>query len=355
MKSLHHAHSAKSAGDTEHTGDFNNHVAESIESLERAIDRGTNDDVAGSASDRGTDDDVAESASGCGTDDVAESASCHGTYDDAAESARDLATDDDVAESVSDRGTDDDAAESASNLDTDDDVAEGASDLATEGDVAESASDRLGSFQDLVRLLKNLNSNSPREPFGGRVFSVSPAQYRTFLKMELRGNPGPSDYSCGVVYYKKKSTYIHRHLSAFLSYLICEEAAKKWTSHAVVGPLIKVSCPFNAEVRDDYDSPTFDLAPDVAIFFGNDAHFGDMCPSLVAEIAYSHRFTREKLEERYCKYFEEKEGRVKIVICMDLYYGRGEDRAQKTADNLERSAISMWIRDKNGNIQTIMR
>lgn len=100
------------------------------------------------------------------------------------------------------------------------------------------------SFQILLRLLKNLNSSSPREPLGGQAFTVSPAQYRTLLKMELRGNPGPSDYSCGVVYYKKKTTYIHRHLSALLSYLICDEAGQKWTNHTVVAPPDKSSLPF---------------------------------------------------------------------------------------------------------------
>lgn len=60
-----------------------------------------------------------------------------------------------------------------------------------------------------------------------------------------------------------------------------------------------------------------------------------MCPALVIEIVCSHRFTREELEERYCKYFDEKERRVKVLICTDLYYARGEHRAQKTADNLD--------------------
>ncbi|KAK3364368.1 hypothetical protein B0T25DRAFT_587677 [Lasiosphaeria hispida] len=100
----------------------------------------------------------------------------------------------------------------------------------------------LGSFQDLLQLLEDLNENSPREPFAGMAFSVSPVQYLTLLQMESRGNPGPSDYSCGIL----------------------------------------------------------------------------------------------------------------VVICLDIYYARGVDRAKKTAEAPEHSAISMWVKDKDGNVQTVM-
>ncbi|KAK3346028.1 hypothetical protein B0T25DRAFT_592374 [Lasiosphaeria hispida] len=114
----------------------------------------------------------------------------------------------------------------------------------------------LGSFQDLLQLLEDLDENSSREPLAGMAFSVSPAQYLTLLQMEFRGNPGPSDYSCRILYYKKKTTHIHR--------------------------------------------------------------------------------------------------RLVVVICCDIHYARGVDRAKKTAEAPERSAISMWVKDKDGNVQTVM-
>jgi hypothetical protein len=79
---------------------------------------------------------------------------------------------------------------------------------------------------------------------------------------------------------------------------------------------------------------------------------GDRCPLLVVEIAYAHRFTKDELEARYKEYF--KEDLVKVVLCLDVFYARGPDRASKTASALDRSAISMWIRDENGDIQTVM-
>ncbi|EAQ85729.1 predicted protein [Chaetomium globosum CBS 148.51] len=97
----------------------------------------------------------------------------------------------------------------------------------------------LGSFEDLLQRLEDLDHDSPREPFGGMAFEVSPTQYLTLLQAEPRGDPDTSDYSCGVV-----------------------------------------------------------------------------------------------------------------VFCLDVFYACGLDGASKTASALDRSALSMWIRDKNGGIQT---
>ncbi|KAK0654951.1 hypothetical protein B0T16DRAFT_298694, partial [Cercophora newfieldiana] len=110
-----------------------------------------------------------------------------------------------------------------------------------------------GSFEDLVELLEELRHDSPREPLAGMAFTVLPAQYLRLLQMDLPCDVGASDYSANILYYKSKTSFIHRHL---------------------------------------------------------------------------------------------------VVVCLRLYYGRGVDRAKKTAEKLKHSAVSMWRMDKNGNIQT---
>ena len=94
----------------------------------------------------------------------------------------------------------------------------------------------LGSFEDLLQRLEDLNHDSPREPFGGMAFEVSPTQYLTLLQAEPRGDPDTSDYSCGVVYYKKKSTQIHLDLSDLFSDLIMNQTQEKWAGHDALPP-----------------------------------------------------------------------------------------------------------------------
>ncbi|KAK3296732.1 uncharacterized protein B0H64DRAFT_107491 [Chaetomium fimeti] len=210
----------------------------------------------------------------------------------------------------------------------------------------------LGSFEDLLQQLEELDDDSPREPFGGMAFKASPEQYLELLEMETRRDPGPSDYSCGVVYYKQKTSFIHRHLSVALTNMIAGQIRQKWTRRRALLLLFGSCYCARAEVRDDEESPTVYMAPDVAVLFRMFREPGDRCPPLVVEIAYAHRFTRDQLEARYKEYF--KEGRIQVVLCLDVFYARGPDRASKTASALDRSAISMWIRDGNGNIQTVM-
>ncbi|KAH6840650.1 hypothetical protein B0I37DRAFT_220112 [Chaetomium sp. MPI-CAGE-AT-0009] len=209
----------------------------------------------------------------------------------------------------------------------------------------------LGRFEDLLQKLKDLDHDSPREPFGGMAFEVSPTQYLEFLEMETRSDPGPFDYSCGVLYYKQKTSFIHRRLSNRLKELIWEEIDRKWTRDGTF-PSSKLWYCARAEVRNNQEFPTIDMAPDVAVVSSLFGKLQYRWPPLVAEIAYAHRFTRDKLEERYKEYF--KVGYVQIVLCLDVFYARDPDRASKTASALDRSAISMWIRDENGDIQTIM-
>jgi hypothetical protein len=210
----------------------------------------------------------------------------------------------------------------------------------------------LGSFEDLLQHLEDLDHDSPREPLRGMAFKASPAQYLTLLQMETRSDPGPSDYSCGVVNYKNKTTSIHLYLSQGLAELMVRQIAQKWAGHSALPPDFGTCFSSPTEVRDKLESPTVNMAPDVAIFSGMFGELGNRGPRLVVEIAYAHRFTRDKLEARYKEYF--RNDSVQVVLCLDLFYARGPDRASETASALDRSAISMWIRDENGDSQTVM-
>ncbi len=100
--------------------------------------------------------------------------------------------------------------------------------------------------------------------------------------------------------------------------------------------------------------------PEFLIGFGLDQHFGvnpgerrrwrtpdntilgkRMAPTLVVEVCYSHPSSRQDMEKRYLSYFSDFQ-HIKVVLCLDIYYDRGPNRAAKTSQHLNCSAISMW-------------
>lgn len=86
----------------------------------------------------------------------------------------------------------------------------------------------LGSFEDLLRLLEDLEPDAPREPLGGMAFKVSPEEYLELFEIGTLSDQGPSNYSCGVVYYKKKRNFINCELTNALAEMITREALQKW-------------------------------------------------------------------------------------------------------------------------------
>lgn len=94
------------------------------------------------------------------------------------------------------------------------------------------------------------------------------------------------------------------------------------------------------------------MISDLAVSSSMFGKLGNRGAHLVVEIAYGHPFTRDTLEARYKEYF--KEDRVQVVLCLDVLYACGPDCASKTASVLDCSAVSMWIRDENGDTQTVM-
>jgi len=222
---------------------------------------------------------------------------------------------------------------------------------------ASDASDAFGpgSFEDLVELLEELRHDSPREPLAGMAFTVSPAQYLTLLQMDLPCDVGASDYSCNILYYKSKTSFIHRLLVFFFARVLYDQMMNLSRKNITAKQLLGSAFPFPVEVRDDHGTPTVDLTPDVAVHFPK--HDTDLfrSPPLVVEVMYAHQFSPDEAEKRYQQYFRAHDRGVKVVVCLCLYYGRGDDRAKKTAEKLEHSAVSMWRMDKNGSIQTVMR
>ena len=211
-----------------------------------------------------------------------------------------------------------------------------------------------GSFQDLMELLEELDHDSPPEPLAGMAFFVSPAQYLTILQMELPC-PGPSDYSCNILYYKSRTSWIHRLLVLFLARTFHRHITGSWTKNAILKEFLDTAFVFPTEVRDADNTPTFDLTPDVALLLSKHDQDFSSSPPLVVEVMYAHQFSCEQAEERYQQYFRAKDRGVKVVICLRLYYARGIDRAKKTAEKLDRSSVSLWMMDKDGNVQTVMR
>jgi len=141
----------------------------------------------------------------------------------------------------------------------------------------------------------------------------------------------------------------------FLAHTFQRHIADRWAKNAAVNEWLGSAFVFSTEVRDDNNVPTFNLTPDVAILLPKDDHDHFSSPPLVVEVMYAHHFSFEQAEERYQQYFRAKDYGVKVVICLRLYYTRGIDQAKKTAEKLDRSSVSMWMMDKDGTIQTVMR
>lgn len=152
----------------------------------------------------------------------------------------------------------------------------------------------------------------PASPLVGMAFSVLPAQYLAFLEMKLPCDVITTDYSCGVLHFKKKKTsLIHNHLTNFFAGVLCGQVSEMWMKNAIIRQLVETFFCCRTEIRDSDLNPTVDMRPDVAVLFPGcvqSRDLGGLCARLVVEIMYAHHFTREQAEERYKKYFCEKSG-----------------------------------------------
>ncbi|KAK3363803.1 hypothetical protein B0T25DRAFT_597222 [Lasiosphaeria hispida] len=64
-------------------------------------------------------------------------------------------------------------------------------------------------------------------------------------------------------------------------------------------------------------------------------------PTLVGQVNYSHRFTREQLEAKYQAHLFQSDGKIRTVMYIDLYYAGTGQKMLQTAQDLDRSTISV--------------
>lgn len=97
--------------------------------------------------------------------------------------------------------------------------------------------------------MEELDHGSPREPLAGMAFFVSPTEYLTILQSELP-LPGPSDYSCNILYFKSKTSWIHSVLARFLAHTFHCHIEDAWMKNATVNKLLGSAFVFLTEVRE---------------------------------------------------------------------------------------------------------
>ena len=205
-----------------------------------------------------------------------------------------------------------------------------------------------GTLDELVNLLEEIDDpHTLSSQLQGRPFSMSMGEYLTFRDMERPEGLPRFDYANGFLLFKSESI-VHAMPVACLGVEIAR-GVHGW--QAALGPIVGFPFHLSVPVTDSLGAPTFILKPDVGLGFP-DLDSGAIYA--VVEVSYAHRLPRAELERRYQLHFQDHQGRVKVVICFDIYYGRGQDRLKQTAEHLDRSAISMWIMDKDGNIRTTM-
>ncbi len=115
----------------------------------------------------------------------------------------------------------------------------------------------------------------------------------------------------------------------------------------VINLATEIEYHFNTTRNGEKDK---DLTTDVAIYKLDDEHH----TLLALEVSYGNTGPRSDLKEQYQAYFARTEGKIRVVICTDVYYA-GRESYSATVENLHRSAISVWImKPGNKNPTTVM-
>lgn len=78
-----------------------------------------------------------------------------------------------------------------------------------------------------------------------------------------------------------------------------------------------------------------------------------LLPGYMGEVSYSRRFTRQQLEEKYHAYLTNPNNKVQTVMCANVYYTGTGVNILKTATDLHRSSISVWIL-RDGIVETVV-
>ncbi|KAK3364265.1 hypothetical protein B0T25DRAFT_598172 [Lasiosphaeria hispida] len=202
---------------------------------------------------------------------------------------------------------------------------------------------------DLAELCKtNSDTSFCYDPFCDESFTLTPDEFWDFQESNEAGDfpfkIGKCEYD-GTTLYFKNMTIVHAGVGSTMSGEIQEQLGVL-KHHPEVGTLVRQ---LRSRINDwpVHISDTSFRKPDFS--FGKN---GSLLPTLVGEVSYSRRFTREQLEAKYRAYLLESGGKIRTVICADLYYAGTGQEILKTAEDLYRTAISVWsIQD--GIIRTV--
>ncbi|KAK0707779.1 hypothetical protein B0H67DRAFT_671284 [Lasiosphaeris hirsuta] len=202
---------------------------------------------------------------------------------------------------------------------------------------------------DLAELCKtNSDTSFCYDPFCDESFTLTPDEFWDFQESNEAGDfpfkIGKCEYD-GTTLYFKNMTIVHAGVGSTMSGEIQEQLGVL-KHHPEVGTLVRQ---LRSRINDwpVHISDTSFREPDFS--FGKN---GSLLPTLVGEVSYSRRFTREQLEAKYRAYLLEFGGKIRTVICADLYYAGTGQEILKTAEDLYRTAISVWsIQD--GIIRTV--
>jgi len=103
----------------------------------------------------------------------------------------------------------------------------------------------------------------------------------------------------------------------------------------------------------DKDGKASTSKPDGAIRFGTREN---RVPGLLFEVNYHRRFRRVKLQEMYSKYLTKTRGRVRTVVCLDLFKDGELDDVDSVFNHLDDCWLAVWIADPDcpGEVITLV-
>ncbi len=229
-----------------------------------------------------------------------------------------------------------------------------------------------GSFEDLFAELEDFDPDDidsdqvyflARERLAGREFSLSPDEFDYFLEHfgDLHDKVRGFGYDSGLLYFEETKTIIHQGITRLFHqfFAVATLNIPTWLAEhgaAAVPIPSHLGSQFAVCYWDEEGQIAFFKYPDMdaGVALDPDTDVINPTPILVVEISYAHRFSRPRLEDRYQAHLTRSQGQVKAVICVDIYYGRGQQRAEQTAQHLDRSSIAMWVTDDHGQVQTVV-
>ncbi len=209
----------------------------------------------------------------------------------------------------------------------------------------------LGSFQDLMELLEELDHNSRRASpqQAGLAIFVTPAEYLIYSQTELPCKVGPSDYSNKRSLLQKSMEELYPRPSVRVvrcHFSTAKPGGSGMANHYhSAAPRRLPPLPFRWQLEVAITSLFVSWVTKIATKKKKKKKKKGGPPPIVVEVMYARRFNPcEKAEERYKNYFQAKDREVKShIICVSSSLqprSRPRQPASQTAQELERSSIS---------------